>query len=54
MAVSKNKERITISLDKELLKYIRSKSQSNGRTVSEEIASMFENEMSDENLKSEY
>lgn len=52
MAVSKNKERVMISLEKELLKYIKERSKKNERTISDEIAILFENlKLSEEKTK---
>lgn len=41
MAVSENKSRITISLEKELLKHMKERAKNNGRTLSDEIAIVF-------------
>lgn len=42
MSVSNNKDRVTISLEKELIKYIKDRAEKNGRTMSNEIAILFE------------
>lgn len=53
MAVGKNKDRVTISLEKELIKYIKDRAKNNGRTMSREIASVFEKlKVSEESEKS--
>ncbi len=41
MAVSESKSRITISLEKELIEYIKLRAKNKGKTVSEEIATVF-------------
>ncbi|WP_179207991.1 hypothetical protein [Clostridium diolis] len=52
MAVGKNKERVMISLEKELIKYIKERAKKNGRTISNEISRVFEDlKISDEAIK---
>lgn len=54
MSISSDKTRVMISLEKELVEYIRNMAKKNGRSMSNEIAVRFENlKVSEEAIKKE-